>query len=649
MESAAPFVGYPQPTSNTTYTPNQFFDVVLPHASRGAVRLVAYMLRKVLGWSDAEGRPQKPVVLVSYRQLEEEAGIGHSMIRQAIDEAIEARYIQCVRPGVRNAKGLLGSSALYELRWDERDRYITNPQEFQGFYAGNGNLTYIPNLFFDYTVRNETLSVVKVVGAIIRHTIGFQTRYGFRRQQVAMSFTELQRRVNIPSPTTLNDSVRQAIAHSHIVRVEEGYFDPDAGKTSRATVYAVRWIGSGLDLEPYTLIETPLDDTHPFVEPVFPGDISLPVEIIPKQHSEKRSGPHKHNTPKNVAGYTPKNVADQQSEKRSGNTPESVADELSENRSDLKITPSNNTLVNEQQQTRPAIVSSAAVASVLSLKRRQGSEHAFRLLLETGFDRKAAKDILEKSPPDRVIRQIQFAEKRQASKNRLGLIRKAIEEDWPEPLASTTVEQYVQTDESAFSQSFYAAWIGRGGESAILPSTGDLAAARRLLNQLESGVRRSVSAEGWGASFGRFVKKRLQEPSYNRLPKSLVIASREFGDVFIESNREQVRKTEAAGQEAERKAHETAFQHTWLAYVEARLEEISDENPEAVEAFREEERRQRRGVVNFTARLVPDAVEQFDSHEQHLRRFAEFFRENRSTPVLDFWSWDAKLNGKQKG
>ncbi len=41
-----PFTGYPAPTSNTTYTPNQFFDVVLRHSSRGCVRLVAYMIRK---------------------------------------------------------------------------------------------------------------------------------------------------------------------------------------------------------------------------------------------------------------------------------------------------------------------------------------------------------------------------------------------------------------------------------------------------------------------------------------------------------------------------------------------------------------------------------------------------------------------------
>ena len=63
------FTGFTSPTSNTTYTPNQFFDVCLPNHSRGVVRLVGYMIRKTLGWCDANGNPQHETVTFSYGDL----------------------------------------------------------------------------------------------------------------------------------------------------------------------------------------------------------------------------------------------------------------------------------------------------------------------------------------------------------------------------------------------------------------------------------------------------------------------------------------------------------------------------------------------------------------------------------------------------
>src|SRR5438552_16827235 len=83
----APFSGFALPTSNTTYTPNQFFDVCLRHHSRGVVRLVGYMIRKTLGWCVAHGNPQHETVPISYNELEKKAGLSHSMIRLALDQA----------------------------------------------------------------------------------------------------------------------------------------------------------------------------------------------------------------------------------------------------------------------------------------------------------------------------------------------------------------------------------------------------------------------------------------------------------------------------------------------------------------------------------------------------------------------------------
>ncbi|MDI1314746.1 MAG: hypothetical protein PSV43_21460, partial [Prosthecobacter sp.] len=81
------FQGFRPPSSNTTYTPNQFFDVVIPHFSRGVVRIVGYLIRKTLGWCDANGNPQEEEIEASYGELEHKAGISRDMIRNALDDA----------------------------------------------------------------------------------------------------------------------------------------------------------------------------------------------------------------------------------------------------------------------------------------------------------------------------------------------------------------------------------------------------------------------------------------------------------------------------------------------------------------------------------------------------------------------------------
>jgi hypothetical protein len=69
------FEGFAPLQSNTTYCPNQFFDVALPHFARGVVRLVGYVIYRTFAWSDRDGRPISEQHKVSYRELTEEAGI----------------------------------------------------------------------------------------------------------------------------------------------------------------------------------------------------------------------------------------------------------------------------------------------------------------------------------------------------------------------------------------------------------------------------------------------------------------------------------------------------------------------------------------------------------------------------------------------
>lgn len=381
-----PFPGFDLPTSNTTYCPNQFFDVCLPHGSRGCVRLVSYLIRRTLGWSDAHGHPQEEQIAVSYGELVEKAHISRDMIRSAIDEAVNGHFIRCVRSGRAKGKGRGAETALYELAWDESGsrEYVKNPKQFRGFFAGEGNRTYIPNQFFDRVIPNETLAMVKVVGSIIRFSIGFQTRYGFRRQQAAISYDDIQRYSKLRDRKTLAAAIKAALALHYVERVEEGTFDPNGGKESKAAQYALKWLNTAA--------------------PTVIGRKTLPA----------------------ILG------ADDRSEYPTGIGPKTPPADRSENPTDIQITTLNNT--SKQQASAPdAIIS---------------NEEGCRALRAAGFDTRTAIELAARFPIGRIARQIEWLPLRHRARNRLGMLRTAIEQDWSRPQApSRTHEDAASADD----------------------------------------------------------------------------------------------------------------------------------------------------------------------------------------------------------
>jgi len=107
----------------------------------------------------------------------EKAGLARGAIRNALDEAVGAHFIRCLREAQPSLRDKTAISGVYELKWDERSEYIKDPSQFRGFFSGEGNRTYIPNEFFDVVIPSEPLAVLKVVGSIIRLSIGFQNKW----------------------------------------------------------------------------------------------------------------------------------------------------------------------------------------------------------------------------------------------------------------------------------------------------------------------------------------------------------------------------------------------------------------------------------------------------------------------------------------
>lgn len=616
LEPKTAFRGYSPPTSSTTYTPNQFFDVVLPHASRGCLRLVAYLIRKTLGWSDEEGNPQNPEAYVSYRELIDRAGISRGAIKDAIQEALDKRFVQCLRFGQPHRPNEEGFSALYSLKWDEREVYVADPDEFDGFFAGNGNLTHIPNDFFDYTIPNEPLAVVQVIGVIIRNTIGWQTKHGMRRQRIELSFSDIMRRTRIGSRTTISNALKAAIDGCHIRRVEHGVFDPNAGAGSKATVYAIRWTDER-------------DDK-------LPTPIGQPSLFEPENADGSKSGPghQSKNWTENpsvqkVDRSSTVQKLDWEDGSKSGPTDgtesgPATVQEVDSNefkkRTDIKTTNLNNTP--KQQQTDPDVVGGSGSLALL----------IGRLMAE-GIEAGAAARLVDNFPAERIMRQLDWLPLREAKSSRTGLLIRAIERDMPRP--------GVQTSERSpgwhFAANFYAEFQGNDSDPTAEPSTEDV----RLSGAFAQRVSAPEKAAEAGRSFASFVKRGEQQKSSP--VRTLTLALRVYGDEFFASQKAGLERLRREVIHKLRIEHEERFAAKFEDFRRAESERLS-QDADLVAAFEEEMRRKIRTAHSLSATAGKRREEAFADPKQRAEAFLEFAVSKGRASETSFWDWDATIN-----
>lgn len=544
------FPGFAAPTSNTTFTPNQFFDVCLPNYSRGVVRLVAYLIRQTLGWCDANGNPLHERVRVSYRELVQKAGISRGLIRKTLDEAIRGGFIECTQTGKAATAYARGESAHYQLRWDERPDYVKDPAQFRGFFEGEGNRTDIPNQFFDHVIPNEPLSVTKVVGSIIRFSIGFQARHGRRRQQAQLSYRDIQRYAKLRDTHSLSDAIRIAEAHHYILRLQHGIFDPNAGAESRPAIFTLRWA-----------------DSSPF----FPTGSKTPA-------AENEVGQFK-----NPSGTGSENPAEHRFDFPSG------------------IQTKQRNEINKQQQ--------------------DATPEAIALLQKEGFTEKTAKTLADRYPVEQIRTQVEWLARRGPTKNRLGMLRRAIEENWPAPEELRHAEV---SDGREFAQHFYAGLAGNPGLPVAEPSSHDAELAARFVERLRAVAPAPGHPAVWAREFAAYASERRKE----RDVVSLVLALRVHGDAWLlRFGREQQRRREEIS-EAARAAHREKHEEAWLRFIAETERACRTERPVEYTAFLRGQEGQR---------WLPSAA---DPERARLFAFQRHFH------LPDFWAWDAEFNSE---
>lgn len=575
--------------------------------------MVAYLIRKTLGWSDAQGNPQNPEALVSYKELIEKAGIGRARIREAIDEALDKKFIKCLKPGRAHSQGQEGCSALYSLQWDDRDLYVTKPEEFEGFFSGNGNLTHIPNQFFDYTVPQETAAVVKVVGVIIRHTIGFQTRFGFRRQQVALSFTEIMRKAGIASRSTVNLALKEAMEKNHVTRAIEGRFDPKQGQ---AATYSVKWSDSSAT-----------EQNDSIGSEIVPGELDTDqaqnrtsrAKSVPKsnQVTDKTDG-------SGIAPVKRSRIVPNSSKIEPSSVPESNQPEF-QNQTTIKTTSLNNP---SKQHSNSADAVGDDFAKAVDL------------LVNQGFSLSVAQTLAKSHDYETIRKQIEWQKGRQASRNRLGMMRKAIEENWPQPEATQTTKEEEQ--EESFARAFYRALAGRTGISLLPITVRDTKLGESFMQALKEEGISAETPEEEGAAFGDFCRQMQKDSKSPARSLSLLIT------LYAESwllKRLTLNEEKVEQQEQESRAeYESRLQPAYLEYQNRAIAEAMNHNPEWVEEFESRLASQMERMRDLSPRFFNQMEKSLQDPAERLALFGEDLKKHRPHAVLDFWAWDKEVN-----
>ncbi|MEI6534974.1 MAG: hypothetical protein WCN98_06515 [Verrucomicrobiaceae bacterium] len=555
------FTGFLPPISNTTYTPNQFFDVCIPNCSRSAIRIVGYFIRRTLGWCDAHGNPQEDQIEISFSELSSRSGVSRDRLRSALDEAIAGHFIECAREGRAKSANDEGQRAVYRLRWDASATYIKRPEDFRGFFEGAGNRTDIPNQFFDHIIPTEPLSVIKVVGSIIRSSIGFEARRGARRQCAALSYTQIQRFTRLLSRKEIASAIRTAIEKNYIARIDAGVFSADKMEQHSAT-YALRWIDgwSGNLIGQKSLPEK--NEAH--------------QSEIPTRNGQIRS---------------PENQSD---------SPTSIKTKL----------------INETQKQQQAAASPV-----------------FELLKQEGFDDKTAAELAGRFSLERVEKQIAWLPHRAPARSRLGMLRRAIEDFWPEPQKVRTSEQRRLTPEAfEFVRHFYSGFHKQEGEPVVEATARECESAVPIIQRLLACDGDAARLTHWGRELGSLAREQRNPiPSFN-------LALRQFGDRLLADAQRQGVERNRTAVEAARTAHQERFASDYVEFLKRIESDLRASQPEDFARFLAKRASERQRLAAERTSWAASLLTDHDTERAYLRDLQRHFG------LPDFWSWDATEN-----
>jgi hypothetical protein len=254
--------------------------------------------------------------------------------------------------------------------------------------------------------------------------------------------------------------------------------------------------------------------------------------------------------------------------------------------------------------------------------------------VEAGFTERTALKLLREHDQKVIEDQMSWLPLRAPARSPAGLLRRAIEKNWPKP-AELWTSKVFESDGWQFARHFYAAYGGNRGEPVTDPSPREAEAADAFVKRLLSVLPGESCVEEWGRDLGRMA--RAQRHPF----PSLSLAIRQLGDGLLTKAQNDRLNAQLERTAKAREAHATEYRPAWMSWL--REQELREKNSHPADysrflAKREMER------IELAANRSPwaeSARTSFDSESARLQAFRQFFG------LPDFWGWDAEFNSNQ--
>ena len=550
-------------------------------------------------------------VTISYGDFIRGAGVSRGSLGGALREAESLGFIATLRQGRPSRAGAAAASAAYGLRWDERPGhpYAAGLDDFRGFFAGVGRLTPLPNQFFDAVLPTEPAATVKVVGCVLRHTVGFQDRYGGRRASAALSYARLGELGGVGGPRHIASALRRALERGYIRRVRRGTFDAADPRASEAAVYAVRWHDRPADAADAA-------DAVGAIGALGAADGAIAVDPAPASLAPSGSeGEATGRSGKGSGGPVQKGKRDPSKPGSDAGSKREAGDRSG--RGSTRNKAQRHLETQRAAAERPGAGPEGGATGVPSF------DDALRALVDAGLAARTARALVAAAGREAVLNQVAWLPRRRPSRNPAGMLRRAIEEDWPEPRASAGSGEATAPGVAEFARHAYAGLAANDAEPVARPSEADLEAVAPMLAILATPPERVGEA---GRRFGRFVRGRVGDRAALR-PATVAAAVRAHGDAFAADARRAAPAAPAPNAPAAPAAGaEASARQAELASLAEEHERMRRERPGELAAF-EAWRADRR--ADLAARLAESrlgrrVLARFDDEASRLEALGDF-------------------------